>query len=135
MNNIDALHALGQSIWYDNIQRSLLENGQMQDMIHKGEIKGVTSNPSIFHNAIAKTSEYDSALKPLAWAGLNAEEIFWELAVKDIQQAADLFAPLYESSNRIDGYVSLEVNPLLARDAENTVRKPKDCGKKSIGLI
>lgn len=130
MNNIDALHALGQSIWYDNIQRSLLENGQMQDMIHKGEIKGVTSNPSIFHNAIAKTSEYDSALKPLAWAGLNAEEIFWELAVKDIQQAADLFAPLYERSNRIDGYVSLEVNPLLARDAENTVKEAKRLWQK-----
>ena len=130
MNNINELHALGQSIWYDNIQRSLLENGKMQEMIRQGEIKGVTSNPSIFHNAIAKTSEYDSALKPLAWAGLNAEEIFWELAVKDIQQAADLFAPLYRSSNKKDGYVSLEVNPLLARDAENTVKEAKRLWQK-----
>ncbi|MBA4385924.1 MAG: transaldolase, partial [Anaerolinea sp.] len=121
MNNIDALHKLGQSLWYDNIQRSLLDNGALKGMIDRGEIKGVTSNPSIFNNAIAKSTDYDSALQPLAWSGLTAEEIFWELAVKDIQDAADLFAPLYEKTAHKDGYVSLEVSPFLARDTHVTI--------------
>jgi len=130
VKRIDALHELGQSLWYDNIQRSLLDNGQLKAMIDNGEIKGVTSNPSIFHNAIAKTNDYDSALKPLAWAGFSAEDIFWELAVKDIQDAADLFAPLYKSSNRKDGYVSLEVSPFLARDTKTTASEAKRLWKK-----
>lgn len=125
MNNIDALHKLGQSLWYDNIQRSLLDNGALKAMIDRGEIKGVTSNPSIFNNAIAKSTDYDSALQPMAWSGLTAEEIFWELAVKDIQDAADLFAPLYESTKHKDGYVSLEVSPFLARDTRTTVQEAK----------
>lgn len=130
MNRIDALHTLGQSLWYDNIQRSLLENGKLKAMIDGGEIKGVTSNPSIFHNAIAKSSDYDTALNPLAWSGLDAEEIFWELAVKDIQDAADLFTGLYKSSNRKDGYVSLEVSPFLARDARTTFSEAKRLWQK-----
>ncbi|PKN83786.1 MAG: transaldolase, partial [Chloroflexi bacterium HGW-Chloroflexi-7] len=130
MNNIDALHKLGQSLWYDNIQRSLLNNGALKAMIESGEIKGVTSNPSIFNNAIAKSTDYDSALQPLAWSGLNAEEIFWELAVKDIQDAADLFAPLYKSTAHKDGYVSLEVSPYLARDTRSTVREAKRLWQK-----
>ena len=99
-------------------------------MIDGGEIKGVTSNPSIFHNAIAKSSDYDAALKPMAWAGLDAEGIFWELAVKDIQEAADLFAGLYKKSNRKDGYVSLEVSPFLARDAKKTFNEAKRLWQK-----
>jgi transaldolase/glucose-6-phosphate isomerase len=130
VNNIDALHKLGQSLWYDNIQRSLLDNGALKGMIERGEIKGVTSNPSIFNNAIAKSTDYDSALQPLAWSGLKAEEIFWELAVKDIQDAADLFAPLYESTAHKDGYVSLEVSPYLARDTRATVREAKRLWQK-----
>ncbi|MDP3451078.1 MAG: transaldolase, partial [Anaerolineaceae bacterium] len=130
MNNIDALHKLGQSLWYDNIQRSLLDNGALKGMIERGEIKGVTSNPSIFNNAIAKSTDYDSALQPLAWSGLKAEEIFWELAVKDIQDAADLFTPLYESTAHKDGYVSLEVSPYLARDTRATVREAKRLWQK-----
>jgi len=76
---INKLTGLGQSLWYDNIQRRLLEDGELERMIKRGEIRGVTSNPSIFHNAIAKTNDYDSALTPLAWAGWNAEDIFWQL--------------------------------------------------------
>jgi transaldolase/glucose-6-phosphate isomerase len=121
MSRIDQLHALGQSLWYDNIQRRLLENGELARMIQDGDIRGVTSNPSIFNNAIAKTADYDSALKPMAWAGWSAEDIFWQLAVEDIQAAADLFRPLYDATHGGDGYVSLEVNPFLANDTANSV--------------
>jgi transaldolase len=99
---IQKLTALGQSIWYDNIQRRLLENDELAGMINRGEIRGVTSNPSIFHNAIAKTNDYDAALIPLAWSGWNAEQIFWQLAIEDIQEACDLFFPLYQESSGLD---------------------------------
>jgi transaldolase/glucose-6-phosphate isomerase len=119
--SIEKLTALGQSIWFDNIERKLLENGSLQAMIDRGDIRGVTSNPSIFNAAIAKTNDYDSALVPLAWAGWDAEKIFWQLAIEDIKAACDAFAPLYEETNGGDGYVSLEVSPFLAHDTEGTV--------------
>src|SRR5215203_5466516 len=121
MNSISKLTQLGQSIWYDNIQRKLLESGELKAMIERGDIRGVTSNPTIFNNAIAKSTDYDSALMPLAWAGWDAEKIFWQLAVEDIRAACDEFAPLYEESNGGDGYVSLEVSPYIANDTEKTV--------------
>ncbi|MCX6055004.1 MAG: bifunctional transaldolase/phosoglucose isomerase [Chloroflexi bacterium] len=130
MKPIEKLHGLGQSLWYDNIQRSLLDKGEMAAMIERGEIRGVTSNPTIFHNAIVNTDDYDSSLKSMAWAGLDAEEIFWNLAVKDIQDAADLFLPLYMQSNRKDGYVSLEVNPRYAGDTAATVQEARGLWKK-----
>ncbi len=126
MNPIQKLHSLKQSLWYDNIQRKLLENGELKSMIEHGDIRGVTSNPTIFQNAIAKTNDYDSALIPLAWAGWNAERIFWQLAIEDIQQACDLFRPLYDKTKCGDGYVSLEVSPYLANDTENTIRQAKE---------
>jgi transaldolase/glucose-6-phosphate isomerase len=128
---IDQLTGLGQSLWYDNIQRKLLlksaheESGELELLIKLGEIRGVTSNPSIFHNAIAKTNDYDSALTPLAWAGWPAEDIFWQLAVEDIRAACDLFRPLYESSRGGDGYVSIEVSPYLAHETDQTVDQAK----------
>lgn len=125
MNNSQKLFAIGQSIWYDNIQRSSLENGQLAGQIERGEIRGITSNPSIFHNAIAKSSEYDAALRPMAWAGWSAEEIYTQLTVEDIRAAADLFLPLYRDSQGVDGYVSLEVNPLLARNGEATLAEAR----------
>lgn len=125
MNRIHQLHQLGQSLWYDNIQRSLLENGQLAKLIEQGFIRGVTSNPTIFHNAIARSNDYDAALKPMAWSGWNAEQIFTQLAIEDIQAAADLFLDLYEETNAADGYVSLEVNPLLANDTDGTVAEAK----------
>jgi transaldolase len=94
-------------------------------MIERGEIRGVTSNPTIFMNAIVKSNDYDAGLVPLAKAGKNAEEIFWQLAIEDIQQAADLFRPLYEESNGGDGYVSLEVDPYLAHDTAGTIAAAK----------
>ena len=117
---IEKLTSLGQSLWYDNIQRRLLESGELKAMIERGDIRGVTSNPTIFNNAIAKTNDYDAALTPLAWSGWDAERIFWQLAVEDIQAATDLFQPLYKESNGGDGYVSLEVSPFLANDTEGT---------------
>ncbi|HSG41654.1 MAG TPA: bifunctional transaldolase/phosoglucose isomerase, partial [Anaerolineales bacterium] len=119
-DSIKKLTQLGQSIWYDNIERKLLENGNLQAMIERGDIRGVTSNPSIFNAAIAKSNDYDSALVPLAWAGWDAEKIFWQLAIEDIKAACDAFAPLYEETNGGDGYVSLEVSPFLANDSEAT---------------
>jgi transaldolase/glucose-6-phosphate isomerase len=120
-NPIQKTTSLGQSLWYDNIQRKMLDpGGELAAMIARGDIRGMTSNPSIFNNAIAKSTDYDSALVPLAWAGWDAERIFWELAIEDIRMAADLFQPLYEKSNAGDGYVSLEVSPYLAHDTDGT---------------
>src|SRR3972149_4094848 len=120
MNPITKLTSLGQSLWIDNIQRILLENGDLKKMIERGDIRGMTSNPTIFNNAISKSTDYDSALTPLAWSGWDAEKIFWQLAIEDIKEACDLFAPLYEESNGGDGYVSIEVSPYLANDTEAT---------------
>ena len=120
MNPIEKLHSLGQSIWYDNIERRLLENGELAALIERGEIRGVTSNPSIFHNAIAKSSDYNAALIPLAQNGASKEEIYESLAVADIQTACDLFRPLYDAIEGGDGYVSLEVSPYLAHDSAGT---------------
>ena len=124
--SIKKLTNLGQSLWYDNIQRKLLETGELKAMIERGDIRGVTSNPTIFQNAIAKTNDYDAALLPLAWAGWDAEKIFWQLAVEDIQQACDLFRPLYDETKGGDGYVSLEVSPYLANDTEGTTKQAKE---------
>ena len=120
-SNPEKVYELGQSLWYDNIERRLLDNGELKAMIERGDIYGVTSNPSIFHNAIVNSSDYDKALETLAKGGANADEIFDELAVHDIQAATDLFLPLYEATKGGDGYVSIEVHPDLARDTVGTI--------------
>src|SRR3972149_7800164 len=117
---IEKLTSLGQSLWLDNIQRKQLENGELAAKIARGDIRGMTSNPSIFNNAISKSNDYDSALVPLAWSGWDNEKIFWELAIEDIRAGTDLFQPLYEESNGGDGYVSIEVSPFLAHDTNAT---------------
>jgi transaldolase len=122
MNSIVELHRLGQSIWYDNIERRLLRNGEMASMITAGLIRGVTSNPSIFNNAIAKSSDYDEDLIPLAQDGKTALQIYEALAVADIQAACDLFLPIYQSSQGSDGFVSLEVSPYLANKTAATLK-------------
>lgn len=114
---------LGQSLWYDNIQRRLLQNGEMENLIASGEIRGMTSNPSIFNNAIAKSSDYDSALISYAKLGWDSERIFWSLAIEDILEALQLFTPLYHQSGGHDGFVSLEVNPSFANDTEATINQ------------
>ena len=121
MNAIEKLTSLGQSLWLDNIQRKQLENGELKAMIERGDIRGMTSNPSIFNNAIAKSKDYDAALTSLAWAGWDAEKIFWQLAIEDIRAACDLFQPLYEETNGSDGFVSIEVSPDVASDTDATL--------------
>src|SRR5215216_4167314 len=121
MNSIEKLTSLGQSLWLDNIQRKQLENGELKAMIEGGDIRGMTSNPSIFNNAIAKSKDYDAALTSLAWAGWDATKIFWQLAIEDIRAACDFFAPLYEETNGGVGYVSIEVRPVVASDTDATL--------------
>ena len=125
-DTIKKITSLGQSLWYDNIQRKLLESGELQAMIERGEIRGVTSNPSIFQNAIAKSNDYDADLIPLAKDGKKAEDIFWHLAIDDIRRACDLFRPLYDKTNGGDGYVSLEVSPYLATDTDGTIKQAQE---------
>jgi transaldolase / glucose-6-phosphate isomerase len=125
MNRNQKLFAMGQSLWYDNIQRGLIKNGELKRMIDDGEIYGITSNPSIFMNAIAKSNEYDAAIQPMALSDWSPETIFWQLAVEDIRAAADLLAGVYEKTNSGDGYISLEVDPTLANDTEATIKEAK----------
>jgi transaldolase len=120
----EKLHELGQSIWLDNITRELLDSGQLRMYIDDYSVTGPTSNPAIFDKAVA-SGGYDGAIQSLAESGLNREQIFFELAIDDLQRAADLFGPVHERTDRIDGWVSLEVSPLLAYDAESTVKAAK----------
>lgn len=121
MNLIQQMESIGQSLWYDNIERNQLEDGSILRMIQRGEIRGITSNPSIFEKAIANSKDYDVTLKSMAWAGKTAEEIFWQLAVEDITTATGYFETVFDSTNGKDGYVSLEVSPLLANDTDATL--------------
>lgn len=121
MTKIEEIRSAGQSLWYDNIERAKLLDGSLAHMIKTGVIRGITSNPSIFQKAIASSKDYDITLKPMSWAGLDSENIFWQLAIEDIQAAAQLFLPIYEESDGADGFVSLEVNPLIAHDTERTI--------------
>ncbi len=125
MGSVIQLHLLGQSIWYDNLKRSLIQDGTIQGMIERREIYGLTSNPSIFEKAIKGDDDYAADLQVMSWAGLSPEEIFYHLAIKDIQDAADLFLPYYNASNGADGFVSLEVNPNLANDTPGTIAEAK----------
>ena len=123
MNNpIKELHHLGQSIWYDNIERKLLGDGTLAGMIEKDMIRGITSNPSILNKAISNSEIYEEQLTTLYKNGLGKEDIYESLVISDIQAACDLFLPLYEKSDAKDGYVSLEVNPYLADDTRATIR-------------
>ncbi len=117
MNNSQKLYSLGQSIWFDNIERKLLVNGGLRELIQSGKIYGVTSNPSIFNQAISQTNDYNAAMLPMALAGCCAECIHDQLVKEDIQHAADEFLPLYLETEKKDGYVSIELNPINAYDA------------------
>lgn len=125
MSNAVKLNLLGQSIWYDNVKRSLIEDGTMKGMIERREIYGMTSNPSIFHEAITKTKDYDADLQTMSWAGLNPRDMFYRLAIQDIKNVADLFRPYYDAFKGADGFVSLEVNPNLAHDTQGTIDEAK----------
>ncbi|MBX7215203.1 MAG: transaldolase [Thermoflexales bacterium] len=130
MNRALALTELGQSLWYDNIQRSLLKNGGLRAMVERGEIRGVTSNPTIFMNAITKSTDYDESMRAMLMYRDGPEEIFFHLAIEDIAAAADVFRPLYDSTQGGDGYVSLEVSPRLAADTAGTLAQARSLWKR-----
>ena len=116
------LHDLGQRLWLDNITRELLASGTLARYITELSVTGLTSNPTIFEHAIGGGSSYDDAIRELAALGLSDEGIFFELALQDLRQAADLFRPAFDASDGVDGWVSLEVSPLLAGDTAGTIR-------------
>ena len=124
MSKLHELYQLGQSVWYDNISRALLDSGEMQTLIDDGVV-GVTSNPSIFETAIARSSDYDGVIRELAQAGQSTNDIYEALALQDIGEAADLLHPVYEKTRGVDGYISLEVSPTLARDTEGTIAEAR----------
>ncbi len=127
--NMQDLDKIGQSIWYDNIERKLLNDGTLEGMVKRGEIRGITSNPSIFNKAISQSGEYDQEIESLTEQEYSREEVYENLAVRDIQQAADLFLPLYKKTKGLDGYVSLEVSPYLAHDTDKTISEAKKLWK------
>jgi transaldolase/glucose-6-phosphate isomerase len=120
-SRISKLTDLGQSLWYDDMERRILENGELAALINQGEIRGLTSNPSIFNHAIAKSKDYDSALIPMSWAGYTNKMILEQLMIEDIKRVADLLRPLFDKTHGGDGFVSLEVRPDLAYDTEKTI--------------
>jgi transaldolase len=115
------LHDLGQSIWLDNITREILDNGTLRRYIDTLSVTGLTSNPTIFDEAIGNTAAYDVGIRQKAQAGLSGEELFVELALEDLRRAADLFRPVFDRTSGIDGWVSMEVSPLLANDTKTTI--------------
>jgi transaldolase len=125
MRPTQELHDLGQSLWLDNITRELLTSGTLRRYIDELSITGLTSNPSIFDHAIKNSDFYDDAIQQKLKEGKSAEALFFELAIEDLRQAADLFRPVYDRSNGMDGWVSLEVSPKLAQDTAGTIAEVK----------
>ena len=120
------LHDLGQSLWLDNITRNLLRTGVLRRYIDELSITGLTSNPTIFDHAIKNSNDYDDAIKSKLAEGKSGEKLFFELALEDLTEAADLFRPVYDRTCGVDGWVSLEVSPLLAHNTKSTVAEAKD---------
>ena len=129
MNNVKQIHSFGQSIWLDFIDRAIINNGKLQSLIDVDGVRGVTSNPAIFEKAITSSSDYDADIRTLSESAGTTEELFFGLAVKDIQAAADLFKGVHDE-DKMDGYVSLEVSPFLALDTEGTFEQAKKLWKQ-----
>src|SRR6516164_6543566 len=126
MKATETLHNLGQSLWLDNITRDLLTSGTLKRYIDELSITGLTSNPTIFDHAITKSQAYDAAIRQKIQQVKSDEELFFELAIEDLTQAADLFRPIYDATDGVDGWVSLEVSPLLAYDTASTIAQAKE---------
>ena len=120
------LYDLGQSLWLDNITRALLKSGTLRGYIDDLSVTGLTSNPTIFDHAIKNSPDYDAAISQKLKEGKSGEGLFFELALEDLTQAADLFRPIHELTCGVDGWVSLEVSPLLAHDTKTTLAEAKD---------
>jgi transaldolase len=125
MKATQTLHDLGQSLWLDNITRGLLTSGTLRRYIQELSVTGLTSNPTIFDHAIKNSSDYDASIRQKLKEGKSGEALFFELAIEDLRQAADLFRPVHEKTNGVDGWVSLEVSPLLAHDTAGTLAAAK----------
>lgn len=129
-NNVKKIHDFDQSIWLDYIDRKIMNTGELQKLIDEDGIRGLTSNPAIFEKAISSGSDYDEDIKKLAQEDKSNDAIFYGLAVADIQQAADLFKPVYDEEVKgADGYVSLEVSPHLALNADGTIKQARELWK------
>jgi transaldolase len=126
MKATEMLHNLGQSLWLDNITRDLLTSGTLKRYIDELSVTGLTSNPTIFDNAIKNSTAYDAAVREKLTQGKSGEGLFFELALEDLTRAADLFRPIYDRTDGVDGWVSLEVSPLLAYDTASTLAAAKD---------
>lgn len=126
MKATQLLHNLGQSLWLDNITRDLLDSGTLRKYVDGLSVTGLTSNPTIFDKAIKSTSDYDAAIRGKLAKGESGETLFFDLALEDLTRAADLFRPIYDRTNGVDGWVSLEVSPLLAYDTARTLAAAKD---------
>ncbi|MDQ3281382.1 MAG: bifunctional transaldolase/phosoglucose isomerase [Acidobacteriota bacterium] len=124
-NPIAQLAKAGQSVWFDQMERKLLTSGALQRMIEEDDLRGLTSNPTIFEKAIGGSEDYDAQLRTLASQGKSRDDIYDELVIEDIGNAADLFLPVYEKTNGEDGYVSIEVSPRMAKDTKATVAEAK----------
>jgi transaldolase len=125
MKATQLLHNLGQSLWLDNITRDLINSGTLKRYIDELSVTGLTSNPTIFDHAIKNSSSYDAAIRKKLDEGKSGESLFFELALEDLTRAADLFRPVFDRTNGVDGWVSLEVSPLLAHDAASTLAAAK----------
>src|SRR5438094_9466388 len=126
MKATQLLHNLGQSLWLDNITRDLLDSGTLKRYIDELSVTGLTSNPTIFDHAIKNSTAYDAPIREKLLNGRSGGTLFFELAIEDITRAADLFRPIYDRTNGVDGWVSLEVSPLLAHDTASTLAAAKD---------
>ena len=131
MKATQQLHDLGQSLWLDNITRQMLDTGTLKRYIDELSITGLTSNPTIFDQAMTHGDSYDGEIAKLMSSGLSAEDSFFEMAIEDLRRAADLFAAIHQRTATVDGWVSLEVSPLLAYDAETTVAVAKTLHQKA----
>ena len=125
MKATQLLHNLGQSLWLDNITRDLINSGTLKRYIDELSVTGLTSNPTIFDHAIKNSSSYDAAIRKKLDEGKSGEKLFFELALEDLTRAADLFRPTFDRTNGVDGWVSLEVSPLLAHDTASTLAAAK----------
>ena len=121
MNKTQELRDLGQSLWLDNISRGMLDDGSLRRIIDEFSVTGLTSNPTIFDEAIGNGSAYDEGIREKADAGISSETLFMELALEDLRRAADLFRPVFDATDWVDGWVSMEVSPLLAQDTAGSI--------------
>jgi transaldolase len=131
MKATQLLHDLGQSLWLDNITRDLLNSGTLKRYIGELSVTGLTSNPTIFDHAIKNSAAYDGAIREELAKGTTGEGLFFDLALNDLTRAADLFRPVYDRTNGVDGWVSLEVSPLLAHDTASTIAAAKELSARA----